>query len=66
VSPYLQSTVGDWRVLISSEENGLGEQPMPDTLANSGLIAIPSGASRTVVVVDGATAGSVKLVVVEP
>jgi hypothetical protein len=66
VSPYLQSTPGDWRVMISSEENTAGSVPMPDTLANSGLIPIASGASRTVVVVDGPTAGSVKLVVVEP
>jgi hypothetical protein len=66
VSPYLQSTVGDWRVMISSEDNTAGTVPMPDTLANSGLIAIPSGESRTVVVVDGATAGSVQLVVVNP
>jgi hypothetical protein len=66
VSPYLQSTPGDWRVMISSETNTAGDVPMPDTLADSGVIPVASGTSRTVVVVDGATAGSVKLVVVEP
>ncbi len=66
VSPYLQSTVGDWRVMVSSENNTPASVPMPDTLANSGVIPVTSGSSKTVVVVDGATAGSVKIVVVEP
>lgn len=66
VSPYLQSTIGDWRVMVSSENNTSATVPMPDTLADSGVIPVTSGNSRTVVVTDGATAGSVKLVVVEP
>ena len=38
---------------------------MPDTLANSGLIAVVSGASKTVVVVD-APGGGLALVVLDP
>ncbi len=65
VSPYLQSTPGDWRVMVSSEDNTAGSVPMPDTLANSGLISVATGTSRTVVVVD-APAGGVAILVVDP
>ncbi len=63
VSPYLQSTPGDWRVMVSSEDNTAATIPMPDTLANSGLITIGDGASATVVIVDGAGGGFGFLVV---
>jgi len=65
LSPYLQSTPGDWRVMVSSENNALGTVPMPDTLANSGTIAVADGASKTVVIVN-ATGGGVAVVVVDP
>jgi hypothetical protein len=65
-SPYLQSTTGDWRIMVSHEDNTGGSVPMPDTLANSGLISVPSGESRTVIVTDGATAGTFKIVVIDP
>jgi hypothetical protein len=67
VSPYLQSTVGDWRVMVSHPiPAATPNAPMPDTLANSGALAIASGASKTVIVVDGAAAGTVQIVVMEP
>jgi hypothetical protein len=65
VSPYLQSTPGDWRVMVSSEDNTAADVPMPDTLANSGLIAVAAGASKTVVIVN-AVGGGVAVVVVDP
>ena len=65
VSAYLQSTPGDWRVMVSSEVNTTGSVPMPDTLATSGAIVIPDGSSRTVVVVN-AVGGGVAVVVVDP
>lgn len=65
VSPYLQSTPGDWRVMASSEDNTVGSVPMPDTLANSGLITIVDGTSRTVVLVD-APGGGLGILVVDP
>lgn len=65
VSPYLQSTVGNWRVLVSTAVPGGGSPAMPDTLAMTGLIAIPDGQSRTVVVLDKNPAG-VEIVVLEP
>jgi len=64
VSPYLQSTPGDWRVMVSSEDNTSASVPMPDTLANSGLISVATGTSATVVVVDGPNNGFGILVVV--
>ena len=64
-SAYVQSTPGDWRVMISHPIANVTD-PMPDTLANTGLIPIADGKSRTVIVVDGAVAGTVQLVVVEP
>ena len=63
VSPYLQSTVGDWQVFVSTPVVGPND-PLPDTLAMTGLVPISDGQSRTVVVVDGPT--GVELVVVSP
>jgi len=64
ISSYIQSSPGDWRVLISSEVNTAGTVPMPDTLAKSGLITLAPGESATVVVVDEAGGGYGILVVV--
>ncbi len=64
VSPYLQSTPGDWRVMVSSLVANPGD-PMPDTLATTDLTAIADGRSRTVVVVDK-PGGGLQLVVVDP
>ena len=66
VSPYLQSTPGSWNVMISSEVLASGSPPMPDTLALTGLVAVADGFSKTVVVLDGPAAGTVKLIVVDP
>lgn len=63
VSPYIQSTPGAWRVLVSTAihtPNG----PMPDTLAMTGDVAVGDGEARTVVVVDAA-GGGVKAIVAE-
>jgi len=65
VSPYLQSTPGDWRVMVSSETNVPATVPMPDTLADSGPIAVGTGTSKTVVIVN-AVGGGVAVVVVDP
>ena len=64
VSPYLQSTPGEWRVMVSSPVR-LANDPMPDTLANSGLITVPAGASRTVLLLDK-PGGGISLIVIEP
>jgi len=64
VSPYLQSTVGNWEVMVSTPVVNPGD-PIPDTLATTGVFPIPEGASRTVLVVDG-SAGGVELLVVAP
>jgi len=65
VSPYLQSTPGDWRVMVSSETNVAATVPMPDTLADSGVIPVPTGTSKTVVIVNK-VGGGVAVVVVDP
>lgn len=65
VSPYLQSTVGNWQVMGSHAIAGCCGS-MPDTLGNSGVITVGDGKSKTVVVTDGLTAGTVQVVVVEP
>lgn len=64
VSPFVESTPGEWRVLVSTAiaaPNG----PMPDTLAMTGGIMAGDGEARTVVVVDRA-GGGVNIVSVEP
>lgn len=65
VSPYLQSTVGSWRVMVSTATGVGGSPAMPDTLANSGLIPIADGRSKTVVVLDKSPVG-IEIVVVDP
>ena len=64
VSPFVESTPGEWRVLVSTAiaaPNG----PMPDTLAMTGGIMAGDGEARTVVVVDRA-GGGVNIISVEP
>ncbi len=63
-SPYVQSTPGDWEVLVSTAIS-TPTGPMPDTLGSTGPIAIADGDSRTVLVVDD-PAGGVQLIVVDP
>lgn len=63
-SPYLQSDPGSWRVMVSTAVANPGD-PMPDTLANSGLINVPAGQSRTVVLVR-TEAGQFQFAVLEP
>jgi hypothetical protein len=65
-SPYLQSTPGTWVVMASHLTTSTSPlPPMPDTLASSGPIAIPAGASRTIVIVNAA-GGGISMVVVDP
>jgi hypothetical protein len=63
-SPYLQSTVGAWRVMVSNLVTQVND-PMPDTLANSGSITVADGTSKTVVIVD-AVGGGISVVVLDP
>ena len=66
VSPYLQSTPGNWRIFVSDTVPvATPNAPMPDTLADSGPIPVTDGTSATVVVVDK-PGGGVTLVVVRP
>jgi hypothetical protein len=65
-SPYLQSTPGNWRILVSDTVPvATPNAPMPDTLADSGPIAVTDGTSATVVVVDK-PGGGLAFVVVRP
>jgi len=51
VSPYLQSTPGDWRVMVSSEDNTSGSVPLSYTLANTAVISalsLPAASFRPV------------------
>ncbi|HEY4100406.1 MAG TPA: DUF4397 domain-containing protein [Gemmatimonadales bacterium] len=67
ISPYLQSTPGNWNVLVSDTvATNAGPNPgMPDTLGASDAFSVPEGALRTVLVVDK-PGGGVKFVVVNP
>lgn len=50
VSPYMESTPGDWQVFMSTEHYSIEGEPVQlDTLATSPAISIPVGQSRTVV-----------------
>lgn len=63
VSPYVASTPGAWRVLVSTAiADPAG--PMPDTLAMTGSLTVGDGEARTVVVVDR-PGGGVDVIAVE-
>jgi hypothetical protein len=63
-SPYLQSTPGSWRVMVSHiVTSGAPLPTMPDTLANTGLITIADGSSKTIVIVNAAGGGIATVVV---
>ena len=64
VSPFVESTPGEWRVLVSTAI-AAPTAPMPDTLALTGSILVGDGEARTVVVVDRA-GGGVNVITVEP
>lgn len=64
VSPYLQSTVGDWQVFVSTTVSDIGD-PIPDTLGMTSQFPVPDGESRSVVVVDDGD-GGVALYVLTP
>jgi Domain of unknown function (DUF4397) len=64
ISPYVQSTPGDWQVLVSTAIS-TPTGPMPDTLGMTSSILVPDGESRTVLVVDD-PGGGVDLLVVDP
>lgn len=59
VSPYLESTPGDWWVIVTDSTPG-------DTLIKQGPIAIPEGQERTVVIVDAADSGSIQTLILDP
>ena len=58
VIPYLQSTPGDWSVIVS-------HQGLSDTIAATGAIPVGDGQRRTVVLTDH-PAGGIKLLVLDP
>jgi hypothetical protein len=64
ISPYVQSTPGNWQVLVSTAIS-TPTGPMPDTLGMTSPILVPDGESRTVLVVDD-PGGGVDLLVVDP
>ena len=65
-SAYVQSTSGVWRVMVSDTvPAATPSASIPDTLAITQPISIPSGSSRTVVVIDGQP-GGVYLIVLNP
>jgi len=65
-SPYLESTPGDWTVLMASERYSSPGQPIVrDTLFLTGKIAVPAGAARTVIFMD-APGGGFRTVVLTP
>lgn len=64
ISPFVESTPGAWRVLVSSAiDNPVGA--MPDTLAMTGSVVVAGGEARTVVIVDR-PGGGIEALVVEP
>jgi hypothetical protein len=65
VTPYVQSDPGDWQVLVSTEAYSGGVPVVTDTLALSDPITIPSGESRTVILMDNGL-GGVRIVVITP
>ena len=64
VSPFVESTPGAWRVLVSTAI-AAPTAPMPDTLAMSDAIMAGDGEARTVVVVDR-DGGGVNIISIEP
>lgn len=65
-SPYLESTPGDWSVIMATEHYTIEGAPfLMDTLSASGSIAIPAGTVRTVVFMD-APGGGYRTVVLTP
>lgn len=64
-TPYVQSDPGDWIVLVSTEAYDGGAPVVTDTLARSDPIAVGSGESRTVVLMDDGS-GGVAMVVMQP
>jgi hypothetical protein len=65
-SPYLESTPGDWSVIMATEHYTIEGAPfLTDTLYASGSIAIPAGTARTVVFMD-APGGGYQTVVLTP
>jgi hypothetical protein len=66
-SNYVQSTPGDWKVLVSDTiPAATPTAPMPDTLGMTAAITVPDGGSRTVIIVDGATPHTASFVVMVP
>ena len=64
VSPYVESTPGAWRVLVSTAIS-TPTGPMPDTLAMTGSLTVGDGEARTVVVVDR-PGGGVQAIAIDP
>jgi hypothetical protein len=64
VSPYVESTPGAWRVLVSTAISA-PTGPMPDTLAMTGTLTVGDGEARTVVVVDR-PGGGIEAIAIDP
>ena len=65
-SPYLESTPGDWSVVMATEHYTIeGEPWLTDTLYAVDPIAVPAGTARTVVFMD-APGGGYQSVVLTP
>jgi len=65
-SPYLESTPGDWTVLMASARySSLGRPIVGDTLFFTGKIAVPAGTARTVLFMD-VPGGGFRTVVLTP
>ncbi len=65
-SPYLESTPGDWSVVMATEHYTIEGAPLlTDTLYAVDPIAVPAGTARTVVFMD-APGGGYQSVVLTP
>ena len=66
ITPYMESDPGDWRVLVSTETRGTGGIPvLADTLLETAPIPVPTGQTRTVLILDK-EGGGVTAVVITP
>jgi hypothetical protein len=64
-SPYVQSDPGVWRILVSTETRQGGIPVLTDTLLLTDSIDVPTGETRTVIVLDQA-GGGLQATVIRP
>lgn len=66
VTPYMESDPGDWQVLVSTETRDPGGIPvLADTLLETAPIPVPTGQTRTVLILDK-EGGGVTAVIITP